>query len=150
LGWTGSGYSLPILETGSEKRDDLLQVLEVPVVEVGWLVRIHVEHSHESPRRVCDWHHDLRLCLRITGDVAGKGVDIGDDQRLARTSHSAADAIAERYLETADRTLVGTNSQELGVHHAIEPDPTDRRNRIEEDGRDAGHGSDRVVQSCEE
>ena len=69
-------------------RDQTLQGLLVAVVEGRPGCRVDVQHRPHPPGRVADRDHDLGTGAAVAGDVAGEGVDIGDD--LGAPSAAAA------------------------------------------------------------
>src|SRR3954469_20736846 len=82
-----------------EPPHDPLESVRVFLIEGGTAVGINVEHGEQRTAFVEDRNDDLRLRPRITCNVAGKTVDVGNDDRFAFGGGRSTHAATESYVQ---------------------------------------------------
>lgn len=103
---------------------DLFQVFEILVVEACGLMGVDIQNRPQVSGKVAHWDYDLGSSLCVTCDVSRERVDVGHNLGLQELGGSATDPVAERDFETADRTLIGADSEKTWFNYPIETYPT--------------------------
>src|SRR5207247_1201847 len=88
-------------------------------------------------------HHDLRLRIRIAGDVAGKPTHVLHDDGLPPLRRGSANSAADLDLQTTNCADIRSDDETVAAQ-AIETRPEELRKPVGEDGVDRGHQSDVV------
>ena len=112
-------------------------------VERAFFGAVDVEDRDELAVWAVDRHDDFRLGAAVAGDVAGKGVDVGDDLGLAGSGGRPAYAFAEGDAHAAHGALVWSHD-ELALFYDIETGPKVVGQGFAQDAVDGGHLGDNV------
>src|SRR6185437_16538792 len=106
---------------------------QVRVVEALETRAVDIEHPEDGFARR-ERNDDLGARRGIARDVAGKRVNVGNDERLALRSGCSANAASDRDPHAGRLALEGADDELLSSHE-IEPRPIDIGQGIEEQGR---------------
>ena len=82
---------------------------------------VDIQHSKQTTV-VKEWYHNLGPRRRITGDVAGKGMDVGNNDGASLRSRCPADAAADGDADAGGLAIEWTKN-ELGTIEQIKPNP---------------------------
>jgi hypothetical protein len=85
---------------------------------------IDIENRNQHTVWADDRHDDFRSRARITDDVPGEVVYIGDDNCALLSGSGSTDTMPKRNLEATEGPLVRADSKQLTrLDNAIEPAP---------------------------
>ena len=128
--------------------EDGFEAGAVDVVEVGEAVAVDVEDADDGA--VLKHRNDnLGAGEAAAGDVAGEGIDIGDDEGAGFGPCGAADTAAALDAGAGDGALEGTQVEPVGVVDEIEADPEEAKGVVQ-GGGGVGQGGCPVVLAVDE
>ena len=141
---------LKLAEGARQQAGDLLEISLIDVVKCCGLARIEVQHRQKRPIVVDDGHDDFRSARGVTSDVTFEGMNIFHDLSFQSESGGATNSLSKRDLETADGSLIGTDTKEFRGHDAIETNPAHPREVGLENGSGGSHGCNGVIEPIQE